>query len=80
MVVAAITVVALRDRDRSPAEDLAQVREFVAEARTGGFEGTSCSESGYGADEPGYTSIDVSRLEGSFQTPGKMHYIEDVGD
>ncbi len=80
MVAGTVTVVALRDGERSPAKDLARVRDFVADARTGRFEGTSLSQSGEGAEEPGYTSIDVSRLEGSFETPGRMHYIEDSGE
>jgi hypothetical protein len=80
VTVAVVAVVALREPARSPAEELGRIREFVASAGTGRFEGTSRSEWGEGPDEPGSTSIDVSRLEGSFHLPERMRFLEDDGD
>lgn len=80
VTVAVVAVVALREPARSPAEELGRIREFVASAGTGRFEGTSRSEWGEGPEKPGSTSIDVSRLEGSFHLPGRMRFLEDDGD
>jgi hypothetical protein len=71
--------VVLRDPPRSPEEDLALVRDFVDGAGTARFEGTARSEYGSGPDEPGSTSIDVTRVEGSFALPGRLHSLEDSG-
>lgn len=80
VVAAVVAVVALREPARSPSEELARIREFVASAGSGRFEGASRSQSGEGPDEPGSTSIDVSRVEGSFQLPQRMRFLEDAGD
>lgn len=69
----------LRDPRSSPEEDLARVRDFVDGAGTARFEGTARSEYGSGPDEPGSTSIDVTRVEGSFALPDRVHSLEDSG-
>lgn len=79
LVIASGAVVTRREPS-SAADDLAQVGEFVTSANTGRFEGTSRSEYGNGPDEPGSTSIDVSRLEGSFRLPDQLRLVEDSGD
>ncbi len=56
------------------------MRDFVTSAGSGRFEGTSRSESGSGADEPGTTSINVTQVSGSFKLPARLHVIEDSGD
>jgi hypothetical protein len=80
VVVAVVAVVAVRKPARSPADELARIREFVAAAGTGRFEGTSRSQSGEGPEEPGSTSIDVARIEGSFELPHRIRFLEDAGD
>ncbi|MGI8684111.1 MAG: hypothetical protein ACR2MO_03250 [Acidimicrobiales bacterium] len=80
VLAAAVAVVVLRNPARTPEQDLARVRDFVTGAVTGQFEGTSRSEYGSGADEPGSTSIDVSRVEGSFDIPDRVHTIDDGGE
>jgi hypothetical protein len=79
VVLGVVAVVVLRDPPRSPEEDLALVRDFVDGARTARFEGTARSEYGSGPDEPGSTSIDVTRIEGSFVLPDRVHTLEDSG-
>ena len=79
VVLGAVAVVVLRDPPRLPEEDLALVRDFVDGARTARFEGTARSEYGSGPDEPGSTSIDVTRIEGSFALPDRVHSVEDSG-
>ena len=80
VVVGAVTVIALRDTSRTPAEDLARVRDFVGAAGTGHFAGETRSESGQGGDEPGSTSIDIARIHGRFVLPDRMQFVEDAGD
>lgn len=80
VIAGAVAVVALRDTSRTPAEDLARVREFVGAAGTGHFTGETRSESGQGDDEPGSTSIDIARIEGRFVLPDRMQFVEDAGD
>ena len=80
VIVAAIAVIALRDPARTPDEDLARVRAFVASSATGRFEATTRSEYGAGPDEPGSRSIDVTQTEGSFAIPGRLHSVDDDGE
>lgn len=79
VMAGAVAVVVLRDPPRSPDEELARIRAFVASAVTGRFEGSSRSEQGSGADEPGSTSIDVTRIDGSFALPDRIQVVEDSG-
>jgi hypothetical protein len=79
VLCAAIAAVLLRHGGLSANETLQRVRAFVAHAGNANFSGTSKSESGQGSDEPGSTSIDTSKVEGSFQLPDRIHWVEDDG-
>lgn len=80
LVVAGVAGVVARHGEGHPPEaELARIRAFVKEAGAAHFTGTTRSEYGNGADEPGSTSIDVSRLEGAFVLPDRLHLVDDSG-
>lgn len=76
----AVGLVGLRHPVRTPDQELARVRQFVRTAGTARFAGTSRSESGNGTEEAGSTSIDVTKVDGSFSLPDRLRMVEDSGD
>src|SRR5581483_5539430 len=65
---------------RTPAQQLAQVRHFVTSERTAHFTGTSTWKSGTPAGQVGDHYEHTSRALGVLALPDRSHWTEDMGD
>jgi len=67
-------------RSWTPAQQLARVRQFVQDARTAHFTGTSTWQAGTISGQVGHRIEHSTRAEGVLALPNGSHWTEDMGD
>lgn len=75
-----LALVMSREGEPTPTEALAEVREFVKDARTATFVATSESTSAPKSGDVGHSSTSRSRATGQVQLPDRAHVVSDDGD